>query len=94
MLRLSKQVRTIPEETGDLGVMIRAVRKSKGGEGLYCVMRSEATNGLMEIAPLIYARLEAKQHDIDVFGLAKTKSNAMELVRILVDEMAKSGKLG
>ena len=46
----------------------------------------------MEIVPLLYARLEAKTHDINVLGLAKNKTNAMELVRLLVDEMAKNGE--
>ncbi|MBP5462884.1 MAG: hypothetical protein J6Y20_12290 [Lachnospiraceae bacterium] len=93
MLRLNRTIRTIPEESGELGAMVRAVRKSRGGDGVFCVMRSEATQGLMEIAPLLYARFEAKQHDIEVFGLARSKANAMELVRLLVDEMAKNGEL-
>lgn len=93
MLRLNSTIRTIPEESGELGAMVRAVRKSRGGDGVYCVMRSKVTQGLMEIAPLLYARFEAKQHDIDVFGLARSKAHAMELVRLIVDEMAKNGEL-
>ena len=92
MLKLDKNIRTIPEESQELGAMIRAVRKSKGDEGVFCVTRSETTQGLMEIVPLLYARLEAKTHDINVLGLAKNKTNAMELVRLLVDEMAKNGE--
>ena len=93
MLRLNSTIRTSPEESGELGAMVRAVRKSRGGDGVYCVMRSEVTQGLMEIAPLLYARFEAKQHDIEVFGLARSKAHAMELVRLIVDEMAKNGEL-
>lgn len=91
MLKLEKTIHTIPEETQELGAMVRAVRRNKGDEGIFCVMRSEATQGLMEIAPLAYARIEAKQHDISVFGLAKGKAHAIELVRLIVDEMAKNG---
>lgn len=92
MLKLSSKVRTIAEESGELGSMIRAVRRNKDSEGVYCVMHSDATEGLMEIAPLAYARLEARDRDITVFGLAKGKTNALELVRQIVDSMAKQGR--
>ena len=92
MLKLAEKIQTIPDEAQELGAMIRAVRKSRGGDGVYCVMRSETTQGLMEITPLIYARMEAKQHDIEIIGLARSKTNALELVRQMVDEMAKTGK--
>ncbi len=92
MLKLAKKIQSIPDESQELGAMIRAVRKSRGGDGVYCVMRSEATQGLMEITPLIYARMEAKQHDIEVIGLARSKAHAMELVRLMVDEMARNGE--
>ena len=52
MLTLQGNVRTIAEDADELGVMIRAVRRKKGGEGVYCVTRSELTQGLMEIIPL------------------------------------------
>ncbi|MBP5491094.1 MAG: hypothetical protein J6Y10_10945 [Lachnospiraceae bacterium] len=92
MLKLEKSIRTIPEESGNLGAMIRSVRKSKGGDGVFCVVRSDATQGMMEIVPLLYARLEAKSRDIAVLGLAGSKKNALELVRQMVDEMAKRGE--
>ena len=47
MLTLQDNVRTIAEDADELGVMIRAVRRKKGGEGVYCVTRSELTQGLM-----------------------------------------------
>ena len=93
MLKLERTIRTIPEESKELGAMVRAVRKSRGGDGVFCVMKSEATQGLMEIAPLLYARAEAQLRDIKVFGLARSKASALELVRQIVDDMAKEGKL-
>ena len=93
MLKLERTIRTIPEESKELGAMVRAVRKSRGGDGVFCVMKSEATQGLMEIAPLLYARAEAQLRDIKVFGLARSKASALELVRQIVDDMAKEEKL-
>ena len=93
MLTLQGNVRTIAEDADELGVMIRAVRRKKGGEGVYCVTRSKLTQGLMEIIPLAYARMEAKDHDVTVLGLAKGREHALELVRQMVDEMAKNGSL-
>jgi len=91
MIKLSKNIRTIAEDADELGSMIRAVRRNKGGEGVFCVLRSDATEGLMEIVPLSFAVSEAARRELCVFGLAKGKTHAMELVRILVDEMAQRG---
>ena len=91
MLKLSSRVKTIEEDADDLGTMIRAIRKNRGGEGVYLVTHSDATQGLMEITPLAYARIEAAKRDIDVLGVAKSRENALELVRCMVEEMAKSG---
>lgn len=92
MLKLSKKVRTIPEEADELGKMIRAVRSKRAGEQVFCVMRSEETPGMMEIVRLAFAKIEAEKHDVTVFGLAGSRENALELVREIVDEMAKQGR--
>ncbi|MBR5713078.1 MAG: hypothetical protein IKX54_05735 [Lachnospiraceae bacterium] len=92
MLKLSKKLRTTETDAPELGTMVRAVRRKRGGEGVFCVMHSEATNGMMEIAPLSYAKFEAGKRDITVFGLAKSKKEALELVRQIVDDLAKKGQ--
>ena len=94
MLKISKQVRTVEEQKEELGAMIRAVRNPKRAErSLYCIVHSETTDGIMEIEPLaaLYAEMKAKSTDVLVIGIAKGKASALELVRQIVEDMAKTG---
>ena len=49
MLKLSSRVKTIEEDADDLGTMIRAIRKNRGGEGVYLVTHSDATTSMSSV---------------------------------------------
>lgn len=91
MLKIGRQVRTVDDQAADLGSMIRAIRRKKLGEGLYCVVYNGQAGEMMEVQPLAMLLADSKRCDYTVLGVAKGKPAALEVVRLLVEKMAQDG---